>query len=199
MAKQWKHYDFFPWSSSDDEPEDKEPKQPSTAAASSTAAAASTDAASSAAPSTSSVKADAVIHDQVKWDSFVEVGIRISVPQRPVIAWRVLEHLDNEMRKFRKSIGETVCIFKIGISAIPLKRWELYQSRNYKFFTIIYCNSNLGVIEMCEAYLIKCYGCIVGCRNVAKGGEGACESRSYPPPYFLYLAGARADGKPVGS
>jgi hypothetical protein len=54
-------------------------------------------------------------------------------------------------------------------------------------------SASLDQIEMLEAGLIHMHIDIPGCYNVALGGDGCVRARNKSPPFYCYVAGARAD------
>lgn len=56
-------------------------------------------------------------------------------------------------------------------------------------------SSSVDLVHMLEAALISEYHKHVGCKNAeGSGGDGALNRKPpAPPPYFMYIAGGRAD------
>lgn len=108
---------------------------------------------------------------------------------------RILLHSQRQIDAFRERIGISVTVFKIGVTSSPMERYMDYLCKHFTEMWIIYRGSDLGLVHMLEAALIAQYHTVSGCRNAShSGGEGAL-NRKVPldPPYFVYVAGGRAD------
>ncbi|CAE7369766.1 unnamed protein product [Symbiodinium sp. CCMP2456] len=72
----------------------------------------------------------------------------------------------------RETGGESLAIFKIGITHDCTPRFQLYESNGYTKMLVMHTSNELATIEMLESALIAIYGRKVQCRNVQLGGEG---------------------------
>ena len=108
---------------------------------------------------------------------------------------KILQHARQKVSSFRARHGDGLCVFKIGVTANPAKRWELYLKVNFTAMWIIFMNDDLSLVHMLEASLIALFCEISGCRNKPNtGGEGALNRHTAPdPPFFVYVVGGRAD------
>ena len=95
--------------------------------------------------------------------------------------------------------GPALCVFKIGLTANPIKRREAYRKQNFKQFVIIHEVSRhelLGMLEMLEAALIaQFHDCQRCCRNKQLGGESMRDKNfaaRFEPPYYAYCAATNA-------
>ena len=112
--------------------------------------------------------------------------------------WNILQHAKRQIDLIRDEYGNTVCVFKIGITADPAYRFHWYRRENFEPMTLIHVSSSHHLTGMLESALIQSYNGIRGCRNIHLGGDGSMH-RS-PPPYYAYIVAARADrGIPIGS
>lgn len=77
--------------------------------------------------------------------------------------------------------------FKIGITASPIHRWENtaygYGKEKYDKMIILHVASQPDSSCMLEASLIKEFGKMRGCQNIAPGGEG----KKCLLPCFTYI------------
>ena len=116
--------------------------------------------------------------------------------ESPAQAGAILTHMRNVIARVMQDFGgEGLCIFKIGITAQPLLRWEAYRSANYLKCTILHVTNCIWEACWGEAALIACLEVLPGCRNIQKGGDGPLHVRGDGPPYFIYIVTARADGR----
>jgi len=131
---------------------------------------------------------------------FQDVGLHVSVIARkklaeesPSSSGAVLSHMQQVADVRIENSGASVCIFKFGITAQPLKRWYSYKTQNYLKFTVIHATNSL--MEACwgEAALIALSEGAKGCRNIRKGGDGPLHVKGDGPPYFIYIVTSRAD------
>jgi hypothetical protein len=104
----------------------------------------------------------------------------------------ILSHCRSEIDRFIESLGNQVCVFKIGISRDLPNRFQMYEKEGYTHMTGLHVTNQLPLVEMLEAALIMLYRERRGCRNVALGGEGM-RGRNLSQPFYCYVAGARAD------
>jgi len=74
-------------------------------------------------------------------------------------------------------------VFKIGITCTPFMRFRSYAREGYAQMHLLYASEEPGAVQMLEAALIDNFQQRVGCRNVARGGEGPVGRA----PYFAYL------------
>ena len=105
----------------------------------------------------------------------------------------ILQHCTRQVDVVRAAYGGGVSIFKIGVTANPVYRFEHYTDENFDSMTLIHISDCYHLIYMLEAALIQSHNHISGCRNINLGGDGPMHLR--PPPYFAYVVGARADGR----
>lgn len=119
------------------------------------------------------------------------------LPNRPLLAGKVLEHCQSVIRRLRVEAGGLeLVIYKIGITHECSSRFELYRQRGWDRMTIMFKSDNLALVEMLESALIAHHRDTKQCRNVARGGEGMRDKNFNPkfdPPYFCYCVIARAD------
>ena len=92
-------------------------------------------------------------------------------------------------------MGIRLCVFKLGVTASPLTRFHMYKEQNYSSMWVLAESSSVDLVHMLEAALISEYHKHVGCKNAeGSGGDGALNRKPpAPPPYFMYIAGGRAD------
>lgn len=108
---------------------------------------------------------------------------------------KLLAHCKEKVISFREKVGIRLCVFKIGVTAEPSKRFQLYKEQGFTSMWLIATSHSVDLVHMLEAALISEYHKHVGCRNrESTGGEGAL-NRSVPiePPYYVYITGGRAD------
>ena len=108
---------------------------------------------------------------------------------------RLLAHCKDKVNAFREKMGVKLTIFKIGCTACPVTRFDMYRKQNFSTMWVLATSDSIDLIHMLEAALISEYHKHVGCKNKAgSGGDGAL-NRKPPadPPYFVYIAGGRAD------
>lgn len=108
---------------------------------------------------------------------------------------KLLAHCLAKVISFREKVGIRLCVFKIGVTANPLTRFQLYAEKNFSMMWLIATSSSVDLIHMLEAALINEFHKHVGCKNVeGTGGDGALNRNPpAPPPYFVYITGGRAD------
>ncbi|CAE7621704.1 unnamed protein product [Symbiodinium sp. CCMP2592] len=68
--------------------------------------------------------------------------------------------------------GESLAIYKIGITHDYEDRFQLYRKNGWTKMLIMFQSSDLGSVEMLEAALISHHAHLQQCRNVLRGGEG---------------------------
>ena len=124
-------------------------------------------------------------------------GIHYSLLRGNAHAGIVLAHCMACIQQVRYATGgESLAIYKIGISHNCENRFELYKSNGWSKMVVMFESSDLGLVEMLEAALISHHRENTACRNILKGGEGLRDGRFNPkfdPPYFCYCTAARAD------
>ena len=108
-------------------------------------------------------------------------------------AGHVLRHCVFQIKRMICLKGDTVAVFKIGISATLAFRFRKYRDENFESMHVVHMSNNLGEVDMLEAALIDSFIHRQGCRNVALGGNGPLRLSKFSPPYFCYVVGARAD------
>lgn len=108
---------------------------------------------------------------------------------------KILLHAKRQVSAFRESMGISLCIFKIGVTANPAERFMDYLLRNFSSMWVIFQGDDLGLIHMLEAALISEFQLATGCKNAPNsGGEGGLNrKRHLGPPYFVYVTGGRGD------
>ena len=133
----------------------------------------------------------------IPWKELQPWGVvnRIMKPRRPKPnAGAVLAYARQQIVSFRESMGLTVCVFKIGVTANPVCRFLDYKSRNYTSMWVIHQGNDVMETHMLEAALVSHFDGILGCRNKpGSGGEGALNRSAAMGPFFTYVTGARAD------
>lgn len=108
---------------------------------------------------------------------------------------KILQHATQEVSDMRKMVGESLCIFKIGVTANPPLRYASYLEMGYQSMWLVHSSDSLGLTHMLEASLISAFQDFRGCRNKpGSGGEGALNrTKKINPPYFVYVVSGRAD------
>ena len=109
---------------------------------------------------------------------------------------RILEAMKANIAIFRASLGNNLCIFKIGISSCIIWRWEKYKSERFERMMILLVSNSVMQVECFEAFLIDYYRDQKECRNLQGGGESLRSWDGFPrnpAPYYVYCVGARAD------
>lgn len=117
-----------------------------------------------------------------------------SQPKQPT-SGKILAHCKRLANAFRETMGVQLTVFKIGVTADPLTRFEAYKKLAFTEMWIIYCCDDLSLTHMLEAALISEFCMLTGCRNaVGSGGEGGLNRKNHlGPPYYTYSTGGRAD------
>lgn len=93
-------------------------------------------------------------------------------------------------------MGIRICIFKIGVTSNPKRRFEWFLERGYSCMWVLAESDSQDLIHMLEAALISEFGKHIGCRNKPdSGGEGALNRTTVAscPPFYTYVVGGRAD------
>lgn len=108
---------------------------------------------------------------------------------------KILSHARSQITAYREHIGVRICVFKVGITSNPPRRYASYLKLGFSSMWIITQTDSRDLISMLEAACISHFSCHVGCRNKEEsGGEGALNQANPPePPFYLYVVGARAD------
>lgn len=101
---------------------------------------------------------------------------------RPALAGAALSRAKAIVEEILRMSGPAV--FKIGITCSPLMRYRAYEREGYGSMHLLHATEEPGAVQMLEAALIDAFQGRVGCRNVARGGEGPVGRA----PYFAYLA-----------
>ena len=106
-------------------------------------------------------------------------------------------HAEDACRRFIDSIGgASLAVFKIGISADPVQRWQWYKIQNFTEMVVMCCSMELPLVESLEAHLVRLLRAHTGCRNQQPGGESMRTKSGnprFPGPWFCYIVGSRAD------
>lgn len=142
--------------------------------------------------------------EKVDWESARSMGVynhclrqTISTPT----CGKILTHCKDRVTSFREKIGVRLCISKLGVTACPLTRFQLYKEQGYSVMWTLATSASVDLVHMLEAALISLFHQHIGCRNKeGSGGDGALNRKPpTPPPYFVYIVGGRADeGKWTG-
>ena len=108
---------------------------------------------------------------------------------------KILQHAKLQVNAFRERLGASLCIFKVGVTANPPARFVSYKLKGFTNMWIVHKSDHVQEIHMLEAALISEHHLTSGCKNAAhSGGEGALNRKnSDGPPFFVYVAGGRAD------
>lgn len=109
---------------------------------------------------------------------------------------KILAHAKNQITSMRETMGIRICIFKIGVTSNPKRRFEWYLERGYSCMWVLAESDSQDLIHMLEAALISEFGKHIGCRNKPdSGGEGALNRTTVAscPPFYTYVVGGRAD------
>ena len=109
---------------------------------------------------------------------------------------KILKHAVDQITSMREEMGVRLCIFKIGVTCHPPRRFEWYLERGYTCMWVLAQSDSLDLIHMLEAALTHEFAKHVGCINKPHtGGEGALNRANVPsnPPYYTYVVGGRAD------
>lgn len=109
----------------------------------------------------------------------------------------ILSFCKEKVTEFREKIGIRLCVFKLGVTSNPVRRYPGYLEKGFTAMWIIHVSQSVDIIHMLEAALVSEFSKHVGCRNKeGSGGEGALNRVNKPqppPPYFMYVTGGRAD------
>lgn len=142
--------------------------------------------------------------DKCYWETAHALGIHdhsLKKTVSPPTCGKLLSHCCDRVDTFRSKIGLRLCIFKLGVTACPVTRWQLYKEQGYQVMWILATSDSIDLVHMCEAALIRIFHLHIGCRNRAgSGGDGRLNCQPPPPPpYYVYIVGGRADeGKWTG-
>ena len=155
--------DIFPWSDSEDDMTCQSQEDVIMGVSPSSCATASTQLPSS--PGSASDGA---------WDSTADLDQRLV--SETLVASKILWHCVGVINAVRQENGgNSLCVFKIGLTANPLQRRASYFEQNFHSFVVIHkvCRPDLlGMLEMLEAALIaEFYDDERCCRNRQLGGE----------------------------
>ena len=133
----------------------------------------------------------------IDWQKAKDVGIynHLLKTALPFTCGKLLSHCKAKVTAFREKVGIRLCVFKLGVTACPINRFELYHKKGFSEMWLIATSSSIDLIHMLESALISEFHKHVGCKNVeGSGGEGALNRvKPAPPPYFVYVTGGRAD------
>lgn len=137
-----------------------------------------------------------------KENLFVSCGFDIVYQQNESLRSRstagtILQRCLNKIELFRSGMNRSLCVYKIGLSSNPVLRFHFYSRGNYTRMSLLHVTNELGVAQMLEAALLALHISEKECRNERFGGDGP-NSSHHPGPHFVYIVGARADGrKPI--
>ena len=124
-------------------------------------------------------------------------GITFSLIPEGSQAGKVLAHCLGAIHKLRMGTsGESLAIYKIGITHDYEDRFQLYRKKGWTKMLIMFQSSDLGFVEMLEAALISHHVLVQQCRNILRGGEGMrdkCFNPKFDAPFYCYCTAARAD------
>ena len=141
---------------------------------------------------------------KINWQKAAEIGLFNHVMSKhgsTPTCGKLLSHCKSKVTSLREKLGIRICIFKIGVTATPISRYEMYMEKGYRLMWLIAETSSVDLVHMCEAALVSEYHKHVGCKNAeGTGGDGALNrTPPAPPPYFVYVVGGKADeGRWVG-
>ena len=112
-------------------------------------------------------------HLHVEWDELLRYNIhnktmKFQVKMPP--SGKILTHCKRMVCAFRESMGVSLCIFKIGVTADPVNRFSDYQTKAFSVMWIIYVSDDLSLTHMLEAALISEFNAASGCRNAPGSG-----------------------------
>ncbi len=115
-------------------------------------------------------------------------------PREPTCG-KILAYCKRQVIAFQESLGFGICVFKIGVTADPLERFQDYRAEAYTNMWIIHISEEKYLIHMLEAALIAEFNASSGCRNMPEtGGEGGLNRKKHRgPPFYCYVVGGRAD------
>lgn len=137
--------------------------------------------------------------EQFEWEAVRPYGLHNHclkiLPKKSLTCGKILAHAKAQITAFRESKGVRVCVFKIGVTSNPPRRFVSYLEKGFDTMWVVSKSHSVDSIHMLEAACISHFSCHVGCRNQHEsGGEGAL-NRATPPtgPFFLYVTGGRAD------
>ena len=98
---------------------------------------------------------------------------------------KILEHAVSKITAFRETIGVRLCVFKVGVTSNPLKRYVMYLKQGFTMMWVITKSSSVDLIHMLEAACVSHFSMHVGCRNQrGSGGEGALNRANSTPLFF---------------
>lgn len=108
---------------------------------------------------------------------------------------KILLHCTEAVTCFRETIGIRICVFKVGVTSNPMKRYQGYMDLGFHAMWVIAVSPSIDLIHMLEAALVMEFHKHIGCRNKGgTGGEGALnKTEKSPGPYYVYVTGGRAD------
>ena len=134
---------------------------------------------------------------KVFWEKLRVFGlINRSLPPSPKKATseKVLAHARQNVVSFRESMGISVCVFKVGVTANPAQRYISYLAKNFSAMWVVYSGDCVREAHMLEAALIQEFHSCTGRQNSPNsGGEGALNRQQAVGPFFAYVTGGRAD------
>lgn len=131
---------------------------------------------------------------------FTRYGLRVSyldeTRRKKSTAGTILQRCLTQVECFRCQMNKAVCVYKIGLTTNPLLRFHFYALGNYTKMSLVHVTDNMGLAQMLEAALISKHMGEAGCRNERFGGDGPTSNNE--DLHFVYIVGARADGrKPI--
>ena len=109
---------------------------------------------------------------QILKDSPIEVSYMPYMPLSSTVqptAGHILQHCKKRLDSFRASVGENVCVYKVGLTTNPLRRCTWYLQLNYTRMSLLHATQCHGTAEMLEASLIDNHMGRTGFRNQRSG------------------------------
>lgn len=123
-------------------------------------------------------------------------GITIAYQSSPkrlkATAGTILQSCLTQVDNFRTRMNKNLCVYKVGLTSHPPRRFQFYKEANYTQMTLLHVTEHVGTAQMLEAALIAFHLSQHGCRNERFGGEGPPAAHE-EPFHFIYIVGARAD------
>ena len=131
--------------------------------------------------------------------ALASLGIQIKPLASSSVTGDLFEHLEHRADNFIAAHGgPSVAVVKFGIHAgVNLEqRMRGYLRVNLNSVLVLHVGENLTLIECCEAFVIRMYSSLAGCRHSLRGGESMPQRNGaarFGPPYVVYCVASRAD------